>query len=124
MPKPKTKGVPILPVGHKCPVESTIEVLDGKWKPLILYYLLDGTKRFGELQQLLPQVTRRMLTQHLRELEEDGIVHREVYREVPPKVEYSLTEVGRSLEPILLMMLKWGEKHSRATGPGQSDRRD
>ena len=96
---------------YKCPVELTIEILDGKWKPLILFYLLEKTRRFGELERLLPQVTRRMLTQHLREMEQDGIVHREVYQQVPPKVEYSLTELGRTLEPILLMMLKWGEEY-------------
>ena len=95
-----------------CPVEFTINVLGGKWKPLILYYLLGGTKRFGELQRLLPQVTRRMLTQHLRELERDGVVHRKVYSQVPPMVEYSLTEVGRSLEPVLLTMLDWGQRYN------------
>lgn len=96
----------------RCPVEFTIDVLGGKWKPLILYYLLEGTKRFGALQRLLPHVTRRMLTQHLRELERDGIVHRKVYSQVPPMVEYSLTEVGRSLEPVLLTMLDWGQRYN------------
>lgn len=81
--------------------------MGGKWKPLILFYLLDGTKRFNELQRLMPQTTRRMLTQHLRELERDGIVH----REVPPKVEYSLTLLGRSMEPILEQMLAWGQQY-------------
>lgn len=95
-----------------CPIDFTIDVLGGKWKPLILYYLLEGTKRFGELQRLLPQVTRRMLTQHLRELERDGIVHRKVYTQVPPMVEYSLTELGRSLQPVLLTMLDWGQRHN------------
>jgi DNA-binding HxlR family transcriptional regulator len=93
-----------------------MNVLGGKWKPLILYYLLDGTKRFGELQRLIPHATRRMVTQHLRELEDDGIVHRKVYQQVPPKVEYSLTEAGRSLEPILLMMLDWGQQYSENVG--------
>lgn len=95
----------------RCPVETTVEVMGGKWKPLILYYLLDGTKRFGELQRLLPHVTRQMLTQHLRELEADGIVHRQIYQQVPPKVEYSLTETGKSLEPVLTMMLEWGKSY-------------
>lgn len=95
-----------------CPIDFTIDVLGGKWKPLILYYLLEGTKRFGALQRLLPQVTRRMLTQHLRELEHDGIVHRQVYTQVPPMVEYSLTALGRSLEPVLLTMLDWGQRHN------------
>ncbi len=95
----------------KCPVEATLDILGGKWKPLILYYLLGATLRFGEIQRLIPQVSRRMLTQHLRELERDGIVHRKVYAEVPPKVEYSLTQTGRSLEPVLLTMLSWGEHY-------------
>jgi DNA-binding HxlR family transcriptional regulator len=94
-----------------CPVETTIQVIGGKWKPLIVFFLLDGTKRFNELQRLIPQANRRMLTQHLRELERDGIVHREIYREVPPKVEYSLTPLGRSMEPILNLMLDWGQHY-------------
>lgn len=102
---------PIIPPDFRCPVEATLEILGGKWKPLILYYLLGGTLRFGEMQRLIPQVSRRMLTQHLRELEHDGIVHREVYAQVPPKVKYSLTTKGRSLEPVLLTMLAWGEQH-------------
>jgi DNA-binding HxlR family transcriptional regulator len=92
----------------RCPVETTLDVIGGKWKPLIIYYLLQGTKRFNELKRMLPHVTTQMLTLQLRELERDGIVHREVYAEVPPKVEYSLTERGRSLEPIMLAMLDWG----------------
>jgi DNA-binding HxlR family transcriptional regulator len=95
----------------RCPVEVTLDIIGGKWKQLILYYLLQGTKRFNELRRLLPNVTQQMLTTQLRELERDGIVHREVYAEVPPKVEYSLTERGRSLEPILLAMLAWGEEY-------------
>ncbi|MDX2077316.1 MAG: helix-turn-helix domain-containing protein [bacterium] len=99
---------------EQCPLELTIDVLDGKWKRLILYHLFDGTKRFGELQRLLTGVTRRMLTQHLRELENDGIVHREVYQQVPPKVEYSLTPLGRTLEPVLEVMLKWGKEYRQS----------
>jgi DNA-binding HxlR family transcriptional regulator len=102
---------------YECPVEATLDVIGGKWKPLILFYLLGETRRFGELRRLMPGVTQRMLTRHLRELEEDGVVHREVYREVPPKVEYSLTEFGRSLEPVLLQMLDWGQRYiSRVSG--------
>lgn len=92
----------------RCPVEATLSVISGKWKPLIIYHLLSGTLRFSELQRRLPGVTRRMLTQHLRELEADEIVHREVYKQVPPRVEYSLTEVGRQLAPVFDHMLQWG----------------
>lgn len=93
---------------QRCPVETTLDIIGGKWKPLIIYHLIVGTKRFGELQRSIPQVTRRMLTKHLRELEADSIVHREVYAQVPPKVEYSLTELGRSLQPLLDQILEWG----------------
>ena len=86
-----------------------MDVIGGKWKVIIIHHLLDGTKRFSELRRLIPQVTQRMLTLQLRELERDGAVHREVYAQVPPKVEYSLTETGKTLEPILLIMHDWGK---------------
>ncbi|MFK4478977.1 winged helix-turn-helix transcriptional regulator [Bacillus sp. RC206] len=92
---------------YSCLVEAMVEVIGGKWKGVILYHLLDGKKRFNELKRLKPNITQRMLTLQLRELEADGIVHREVYREVPPKVEYSLTELGESLRPIILLMMEW-----------------
>jgi len=98
---------------EKCPVETALDVLAGKWKILILWYLRSETKRFNELQKLLPRTTQKMLIQKLRELEEDGIVHREVYPVVPPKVEYSLTEYGKTLKPILKQLYLWGEIHKK-----------
>lgn len=94
-----------------CPVEATLDVIGGKWKGVILYYLVEETKRFNELKRLIPGITQRMLTLQLRELENDGIIYRTVYPEVPPKVEYSLTEFGRTLEPIILLMRDWGENY-------------
>jgi DNA-binding HxlR family transcriptional regulator len=94
-----------------CPVETTLDVIGGKWKGILLYHLIDGKKRFNEFRKLYPGITQRMLTLQLRELERDGVIHREVYKEVPPKVEYSLTEFGRTLEPIILLMKDWGEKN-------------
>ncbi len=91
-----------------CPVETTLEVIGGRWKGVILYHLLFETLRFGQLRRFIPGVTQRMLTLQLRELERDGVIERTVYKEVPPKVEYSLTDFGRSLEPILMAMLHWG----------------
>ena len=96
---------------YGCPVEATADIIGGKWKAVILYYLFQGSKRFNELRRLLPEVTQRMLTLQLRELEQDGIVHREIYKEVPPRVEYSLTEFGTSLGPIIVQMLDWGEEY-------------
>jgi DNA-binding HxlR family transcriptional regulator len=94
-----------------CAVTSTVELIGGKWKTVALYHLMDEPRRFSELQRRLVGVTQRMLTLQLRELEADGLVHREVYPQVPPKVEYSLTELGRSLEPIIRAMLTWGENY-------------
>lgn len=96
-----------------CPILTTLQVIGGKWKPLILFYLKRGTLRFSELRRSVPQVTQKMLTDQLRELERDGIVHREVYPQVPPKVEYSLTPYGKSLAPVLEAMATWGTKHRR-----------
>jgi DNA-binding HxlR family transcriptional regulator len=94
---------------HGCAVTTTVELIGGKWKTVTLYHLLGQPKRFSELQRKLPGVTQRMLTLQLRELEADGLVHREIYPQVPPKVEYSLTELGCTLEPIIRAMLNWGE---------------
>jgi DNA-binding HxlR family transcriptional regulator len=96
---------------YNCAVEAALDVIGGKWKILILCWLKQGTHRFGELRRRIPAVSERMLTQHLRELERDGIVHREVYPEVPPKVEYSLTPFGETLRSVLGMLNDWGEKH-------------
>ena len=94
-----------------CPVEACLEVVGGKWKGVILFHLLGGTKRFNELMRLMPDVTQRMLTTQLRKLEADQIVARKVYPEVPPKVEYTLTEFGHTLAPVLKVVQQWGEKY-------------
>jgi DNA-binding HxlR family transcriptional regulator len=90
------------------------EIIGGKWKGPILYYLLEGTKRFGELRRLFPEVTQRTLTMQLRQLEEHGVIERTVYAEVPPKVEYSVSPTGASLRPIIAMMKQWGSEYLRA----------
>lgn len=96
----------------KCKVEEALEIVVGKWKPIILLHLLhEGTKRFSELKRSMPGITQKMLTKQLRELEEEDIIQRVVYPQVPPKVEYSMTEYGRSLGPILEAMHEWGENH-------------
>ncbi|KOS26763.1 MarR family transcriptional regulator [Bacillus anthracis] len=92
---------------YSCPVEAMVEVIGGKWKGVILYHLTKGTKRTNELKRLMPGITQKMLTQQLRELEEDGVIQRKVYNQVPPKVEYSLTELGESLRPMILLMMEW-----------------
>jgi DNA-binding HxlR family transcriptional regulator len=94
-----------------CPVETTLSVIGGKWKPLILWHLSEEVHRFLELQRLIPGITRKMLTQHLRELERDGVVGRKVYSEVPARVEYSLTRYGMTLRPLLRTLCEWGHKH-------------
>ncbi len=94
-----------------CPVERTLEVIGGRWKVLILRELFPGVKRFGQLHRALHGITQKMLTQQLREMEEDGIIHREVYLQVPPKVEYSLTPLGESLKPIIVSMHEWAVRH-------------
>ncbi len=95
----------------ECPVRAALDVIDGKWKPVITYYLMQGTKRFGQLRKLLPDATQKMLTQQLREMERDGIVARRVYQQIPPKVEYSLTKYGRTLRPVMKELCLWGERH-------------
>lgn len=93
-----------------CPVETTLALIGDKWKVLILRDLLPGTKRFGELKKSIGSVSQKVLTAQLRDMEQNGLVHREVFAEVPPRVEYSLTKLGRSLKPILDAMWNWGEE--------------
>jgi DNA-binding HxlR family transcriptional regulator len=99
-----------------CSVKLTASIIGGKWKPSLLFHLEGRTRRFCELQRLIPGLTKKMLTQHLRELERDGIVHRKVFAEVPPRVEYSLTRHGESLKPILKLMSSWGSRHRARYG--------
>ena len=99
---------------HKpCPVETTLQIISGKWKGIILYRLLGGKKRFNELQRLMTTVTHRALTLQLRELEQDVIVKRTVYAEVPPRVEYELTELGHSMHPIIQAIYDWGSDYQQ-----------
>ncbi len=93
---------------QKCPAEATLSVIGGRWKTLILYHLFQGVKRFSELQHAIDGISQKVLTQQLRELERDGVVHREVFAQVPPKVEYSLTPLGESLKPVIGAMCEWG----------------
>ncbi|KOS24135.1 MarR family transcriptional regulator [Bacillus anthracis] len=101
---------------YNIPVEATLEVIGGKWKVVILCHLKKGKKRTSELKRLMPGITQKMLTQQLRELEEDGVIQSKVYNQVPPKVEYSLTDYGWSLEAILDSLCSWGEHHLEKKG--------
>lgn len=107
---------------YNCPVEAAIDVIGGKWKPLILWWLHQDTHRFAELRRQIPGITEKMLTQHLRELEGDGIVQRRVYPSVPPKVEYSLTDYGRSLKQALEAICEWGRLHMQRVGAVEKER--
>ena len=100
-----------------CPIEKVLRVFGGKWKPSIIYHLeSSGVLRFNELRHAIPEVTQRMLTQQLRELERDGLVRREQYPEIPPRVEYSLTDLGLSLGPLGQAIEKWGKQHMDLVG--------
>ncbi|MEL6130427.1 MAG: helix-turn-helix domain-containing protein [Cyanobacteria bacterium J06627_3] len=94
-----------------CPVEATLDVIGGKWKGVILYHLLSETSRFNELRRLMPDITQRMLTKQLRELEANNLIARKVYAEVPPKVEYSISDYGKTLAPVIHALKEWGLQH-------------
>lgn len=96
---------------YYCPIDAVLSIIGGKYKAIILHHLLKKTFRYNELQKLMPQATPKMLTKQLRELEEDGVISRTVYPVVPPKTEYDITEYGRTLEPILQEMYKWGQTY-------------
>jgi DNA-binding HxlR family transcriptional regulator len=101
-----TKRLPMLPA------ERALKVISGRWKAIILYHLFERAQRLSELQRLLPDVSQKMLIQQLREMEEHGLVHREVFRQMPPRVEYSATALGFSFEPVLQALCEWGRKHA------------
>jgi DNA-binding HxlR family transcriptional regulator len=106
---------PMMRRSVKCPAEMTLSVIGGRWKVPILYHLFQGVKRFSELQRSISGVTQKVLTQQLREMERNGILHREVFAQVPPKVEYSLTDLGKSLKPVINAMCEWGSMFSRGS---------
>lgn len=106
---------------YYCSVELTIKMIGGKWKPIILYHLgQNGTHRFGELRQSMPNITQKMLTQQLRELEKDGLIDRKIYAQVPPKVEYSLTDLGRTIMPVLNHLSQWGQQYEQRSNASES----
>lgn len=102
-----------------CEVEATLRVIGGRWKPMIVYALFDGPQRFGALRRRIPDVTPKMLTQQLRDLESDRIVRREVFAAVPPKVEYSITPLGETLRPLMAAMYAWAGVYRQAIGDGR-----
>jgi DNA-binding HxlR family transcriptional regulator len=101
-------------IEYNCSMELTLDVIGGKWKPLIIWHLAEKTMRFSELKRTLPHITQKMLTQQLRGLEESGLVNRFVYTQVPPKVEYSLTDYGKSLVPVLSTLCEWGVNYAHS----------
>mgnify|MGYP001329990317 FL=1 len=102
---------------YHCHMELTLALIGGKWKSLIIWHLGENTLRFGELKRALPKITQKMLTQQLRELEQDGFVNRFIYTQVPPKVEYSLTDSGKTLLPVLETMYQWGINYANESEP-------
>ncbi len=107
---------------YTCPVEATLDLIGGKYKALILWHLIDKTLRFHEISKLIPRATPKMITQQLRELERDGFIVRAVYPVVPPKVEYSLTDLGKSIIPVLAAMCSWGERYLDGLDPSPCSR--
>lgn len=104
-------------IQYQCSMELTLDLIGGKWKALILWHLGENTLRFSELKKTLPKITQKMLTQQLRELEASGLVNRFIYTQIPPKVEYSLTPVGKSLLPILETLCQWGLNYANTSDP-------
>jgi DNA-binding HxlR family transcriptional regulator len=104
--KAPMKRLPLLPA------ERALKVIAGRWKAVILYHLFDGPKRLSELKRLAPNVSQKVLVQQLREMEEHGLVNREIYRQVPPRVDYSATSLGLSLEPVIMSLCEWGRRHA------------
>ncbi|WP_225768476.1 helix-turn-helix domain-containing protein [Inquilinus sp. Marseille-Q2685] len=102
------KRLPVLPV------ERAFKVVGGRWKAVILYHLFDGPRRLSQLKRALPEISQKVLIQQLREMEEHGLVHREIFRQVPPRVDYSATPLGLSLEPVLRALCDWGQRHAAA----------
>lgn len=100
----------------ECPVEVTLSMIGDKWKILIIRELSEGTRRFGELKKSVGQISQKVLTENLREMQADALVSRKAYAEVPPRVEYSLTELGMSLKPVLAALKKWGSAYKKASG--------
>jgi DNA-binding HxlR family transcriptional regulator len=113
---PKGGGTAMKPQVYGCGLEAALAVVGGKWKPIVLWQLAPEPRRFGELRRLVTGISEKMLIQQLREMEADGIVHRKVYHEVPPKVEYSLTAFGVSLDKALTSLCEWGNKHIKIIG--------
>ena len=95
------------------PTERALKVISGRWKAIILYHLFSGSKRLSELKRLVPNVSQKVLIQQLREMEEHGLIHREIFLQVPPRVDYSATVLGLSLEPVLLALCAWGQRHAK-----------
>lgn len=116
--KPQAKPQP----AYNIPVEATLDVIGGKWKTLILCHLTYGPKRTSELKKLMPGITQKMLTQQLRELEEDRVIIRTVFNQVPPKVVYELSEIGKSLQTIIDLMCEWGERYIEGEWNGAAPR--